>query len=708
MSSLFRAGKKLVEEFKPMIAPNRDNTQYQSQNPYGSPTQPYPSQSNSFSPAQPYSPPSTNLSPYFHQQSIQTSSSTNLYAHTPQYQSPPPQPQNAAGGYFGQQQLQPQPQPQIPYSAAQSPFSPTVPQQPQNPPQIPQVYQNPQQSQYYQPQSQQYLQPQAHSQEQLLRQPSPSPGQQYPQPQAQQHQDQDYQQYSNPHQNLNPPVSPAILSASPAPPQQDWTPRVNNTSTWPSTTAPTAAPATSEAPIAAPTPSAVELPTPEMSTLPATQQYHGSPPPDTSTSPVPQVTSAPAPSHIEMEQPQPQFPSQNNSVHRMWTPISSPSPQYQGPATNPTPGPANAPQYFPPPPNTTCPPVPPSSPPQQMKPQVQPLLATTSPPPQGQPYSNPNQQTLVPWYQPPQQQYQAMISPLLSSPYQSPPQDNQIMDLQQGFQTLSVTPALSSSFKEVTRPVHTSTPPKKSLKNEPGPSVLRVQTEGHASALRKILCLDGGGVRGLASLMILKHLMDRLESQRGGRLEPWQEFDMISGTSTGGLIAIMLGRLRMTVEESIEAYKTLSQRIFSPVHSRANIAGRAITTLKTEGKFESEPLEQVVKEMCRNRGLSEAELLKDNSDDSPKVFVCAAQGVNADAVVIRSYKSGDDEWDDLYDICKIWEAARATSAASTFFPPIQIGYQKYVDGALRYNNPIEKADQESRGTQSPLRSYYCS
>ncbi|KAF1960040.1 FabD/lysophospholipase-like protein [Byssothecium circinans] len=295
-----------------------------------------------------------------------------------------------------------------------------------------------------------------------------------------------------------------------------------------------------------------------------------------------------------------------------------------------------------------------------------------------------------------------MFSPPPSSLYQPPSQNSQIIDVQQGLHALSVTPApsttpaLSSSFREITSSASTPAPPQKAHKNEPGPSVLRVQTEGHASALRKVLCLDGGGVRGLASLMIVKHLMDRLESLRGGRLEPWQEFDMIAGTSTGGLIAIMLGRLKMTVNESIEAYKTLSRRIFTPVRSRGNIGGRALTTLRAEGKFESEPLEQVVKEMCRDHRLSEAELFKDDSDDAPKVFVCAAQGVNADAVVIRTYRSGDGEWDDLYDICKIWEAARATSASSTFFPPIQIGYQKYVDGALRYNNPIEKADQESR------------
>jgi predicted acylesterase/phospholipase RssA len=48
--------------------------------------------------------------------------------------------------------------------------------------------------------------------------------------------------------------------------------------------------------------------------------------------------------------------------------------------------------------------------------------------------------------------------------------------------------------------------------------------------------------------------------------------------------------------------------------------------------------------------------------------------------------------------CRIWEAARATSAASTFFDPITIGprRQTYVDGALGYNNPIRLLDRESK------------
>lgn len=213
------------------------------------------------------------------------------------------------------------------------------------------------------------------------------------------------------------------------------------------------------------------------------------------------------------------------------------------------------------------------------------------------------------------------------------------------------------------------------------PNTMRVQRNGDQPRVRKILSLDGGGVRGLSSLIILNYLMDMLSNIRGARLEPWQEFDMIAGTSTGGLIAIMLGRLRMSVADCIEAYKHLSKEIFTPAHSSANVAGKAVDFLKAKGRFRSEPLERCIKEILKKHNLSEDELMIDQNPDSPAMFVCAVEGLNADAVVIRSYKS--KEFDDLYGVCKIWEAARATSAASTFFDPINIAGRDYVDGALK-------------------------
>jgi patatin-like phospholipase/acyl hydrolase len=65
--------------------------------------------------------------------------------------------------------------------------------------------------------------------------------------------------------------------------------------------------------------------------------------------------------------------------------------------------------------------------------------------------------------------------------------------------------------------------------------------------LPRILTLDGGGIRGLSSLLILREIMENVGQTRGlpDAPKPSEYFDLIGGTSTGGLIAIMLGLLGM-------------------------------------------------------------------------------------------------------------------------------------------------------------------
>jgi hypothetical protein len=77
----------------------------------------------------------------------------------------------------------------------------------------------------------------------------------------------------------------------------------------------------------------------------------------------------------------------------------------------------------------------------------------------------------------------------------------------------------------------------------------------------RILCLDDGGIRGLSALMILRKIMNEIadsEDAEFGSLLPCDYFDFIRGTSTGGLIAILLGRLQNTVREGIDVYSTLA------------------------------------------------------------------------------------------------------------------------------------------------------
>lgn len=132
-----------------------------------------------------------------------------------------------------------------------------------------------------------------------------------------------------------------------------------------------------------------------------------------------------------------------------------------------------------------------------------------------------------------------------------------------------------------------------------------------------LLALDGGGVRGLSSLVVLRQLMEMIKPEDPPK--PCDYFDMIGGTSTGGLIAIMLGRLRMTVDECIDEYLKLSPKIFTHVRHRVKWP-RPIHLAKAEievqGRFDHDALEQGIKDLLVRRGLKEDELLKDSGDSA--------------------------------------------------------------------------------------------
>ena len=60
--------------------------------------------------------------------------------------------------------------------------------------------------------------------------------------------------------------------------------------------------------------------------------------------------------------------------------------------------------------------------------------------------------------------------------------------------------------------------------------------------------------------------------------------------------------------------------------------------------------------------------------------------------LFRTYSSQDEE--PIVEDCTIWQAARATTAAPTFFKPITIGNQSFIDGVMAHNNPTSLALRE--------------
>ncbi|KAK3376988.1 hypothetical protein B0T24DRAFT_665831 [Lasiosphaeria ovina] len=205
-----------------------------------------------------------------------------------------------------------------------------------------------------------------------------------------------------------------------------------------------------------------------------------------------------------------------------------------------------------------------------------------------------------------------------------------------------------------------------------------------------LLALDGGGIRGLSELLILEEVMGRIKHDLDMADDPLPAdfFDLIGGTSTGGLIALLLGRVRLSVPEARKEYIQIAKEIFS------------VKTYLKNSKFDSRTLEKAVKSLLGRRLGNGEEKMLDRSKSSCKVFVCAVpqQDVRSrnGPRLFRTYNIRNNPTFN----CTIWEACRATSAAPTYFDPIEIGEEwereTFVDAGLGYNNPIEQVLEEAR------------
>ena len=111
---------------------------------------------------------------------------------------------------------------------------------------------------------------------------------------------------------------------------------------------------------------------------------------------------------------------------------------------------------------------------------------------------------------------------------------------------------------------------------------------------------DGGGVRGYSIFIILQEIMHRTFVEIEGRAphrneipKPADHFDLIVGTGTGGLIALMLGRLRLDIETCKELYVRLTRMVFETDKTIFGIPTRP--TL-----FKASRLEDAIKEAVRD------------------------------------------------------------------------------------------------------------
>ena len=135
----------------------------------------------------------------------------------------------------------------------------------------------------------------------------------------------------------------------------------------------------------------------------------------------------------------------------------------------------------------------------------------------------------------------------------------------------------------------------------------------------RILCLDGGGVKGYTALVILQRIFRQLKrvAKPGGNVDirPCDVFDLIVGTSTGGIIAIMLGRLKMTIEEALVQYEVVGKKVFGKRQKISRI-------LTFRPFYDIQRLQSAVKDVLKERNMDEdAMLCEEDEDPACKVFV---------------------------------------------------------------------------------------
>lgn len=191
----------------------------------------------------------------------------------------------------------------------------------------------------------------------------------------------------------------------------------------------------------------------------------------------------------------------------------------------------------------------------------------------------------------------------------------------------------------------------------------------------QILSLDGGGIKGLFSAAILAHLEEDLG------VPITQHFDLIAGTSTGGIIALALG-LNLSPKQIVNFYLEQGGKIFP--ESRC----KKLSILKQlfNPKYDPSSLEKALRDCVGENTLF---------GDSKKRLIIPSYNIEDDDVNL--FRTPHCEH--LRRDWKIpaWKVARATSAAPTYFPVFKgINNKRLVDGGVWANNPTIVAINEAR------------
>jgi hypothetical protein len=195
----------------------------------------------------------------------------------------------------------------------------------------------------------------------------------------------------------------------------------------------------------------------------------------------------------------------------------------------------------------------------------------------------------------------------------------------------------------------------------------------------RILCLDGGGIRGAFTAAVLRYW------EKATGLRVVDHFDLIAGTSTGGILAIGLA-LGMPASDMLEFYVKEGGAIF-PIEEELQRLRHAFRHW-FGAKFDQEVLRRKIASAYETAPVRTSVL-----DDALTRLVIPAYNTEADTLVVFRTPHGSGGANDRGR--KAVEVALATAAAPTYFNPIKLGNVRAVDGGVWANSPTTVALAEA-------------
>ncbi len=198
-----------------------------------------------------------------------------------------------------------------------------------------------------------------------------------------------------------------------------------------------------------------------------------------------------------------------------------------------------------------------------------------------------------------------------------------------------------------------------------------------ASMLFRILSLDGGGIRGVFTASFLENI----EELTGKRVVRY--FDLIAGTSTGGIIGIALA-MGVPSAQIKQLYLERGEFIFP----KTDWFGKTSRWLKQliAPAYSARPLREALRSVLDERRLGEA---------TCRLVIPAFDALRGDVWI---YKTAHDLRFRADYRVEAWRVAMATAAAPTYFPAFRTtGGTELIDGGMWANNPSMVALTEAVG-----------